>query len=214
MALAEINPLYKPAMRLITNILRSDGFENIGVTDGSGNFTGNLFALIDVPGIVIKNNQYIVVNNTVLTVVSAGLSGAQPLSSSDPISSGTIDVDTGDIVLTGLNLNTPVLYNLTSPTIVETSFAHNYVNDLVIRLVVPKGYGMVQANNMVGRIEVLTDTTFAIDVDTSAADPFVYPSLAVRNSLRRAAQAVPAGTFNNTTLGVFRNVLPFTGITS
>jgi hypothetical protein len=42
-----------------------------------------------------------------------------------------------------------------------------------MRLNIPKGYGMQQANQLQGEITVTGDTTFTIDIDTTQMDPFL-----------------------------------------
>ncbi len=63
--------------------------------------------------------------------------------------------------MAGIALTSPVylpamriVTNITQafPAIVTTSFAHNYMDELIVRLNVPTGWGMVQANQLFGQI--------------------------------------------------------------
>lgn len=59
------------------------------------------------------------------------------------------------------------------PAVVTTTFAHQYLTGLIVRLNIPKGYGMTQANQLYGPIIVTGDSTFTIDIDTTYFDPFI-----------------------------------------
>jgi len=59
------------------------------------------------------------------------------------------------------------------PAIVTTTTNHQYITGMVIRLNIPKGFGMQQVNQKYGEIIKLSDTTFSIDIDTTLMDPFL-----------------------------------------
>jgi len=61
------------------------------------------------------------------------------------------------------------------PCVVTTSFEHNYLSGLVVRLDIPNEYGMVQANQLFGPITYLTPTTFSMPIDTTFFTPFNVP---------------------------------------
>ncbi|MGD0331228.1 MAG: hypothetical protein ABSB40_12435 [Nitrososphaeria archaeon] len=92
------------------------------------------------------------------------------------------------------------------PAVVTTSFAHNYLTGLVVRLDIPDDYGMVQANQQFGPITVLSDTTFSIPIDTTFFDAFVVPSSAVISTL---AQAVPMAEVSSQLYQAVRDVAPY-----
>lgn len=94
-----------------------------------------------------------------------------------------------------------------NPAVVTTTFNHGYINGIVLRLVVPLGYGMVQANQLSGTITVTGATTFTIDIDTSLFSPFVTPATAPDNL--QSSQAVPFGEDNSILLAAVQNVLPY-----
>jgi hypothetical protein len=86
---------------------------------------------------------------------------------------------------------------VSSPAIVTTDVAHGYISNQIIRLLIPKEYGM--NINASGAITVINSTSFSIDIDTSNQYPFVTPT-AVPNtqSAFTDAQAIPdSGTWNN-----------------
>lgn len=93
------------------------------------------------------------------------------------------------------------------PCMVTTSFDHGYVNGTTLRLKVPLGYGMTEANNLFGSIIVNGTDTFYLDVDTTHFTPFVIPSTAPYNL--QSSQCVPFGELTNTLKASLVNVLPF-----
>lgn len=115
--------------------------------------------------------------------------------------------------MAGIALQTPVyqpamriITNITqaNPAVVTTSFAHNYMNELIVRLNIPNGWGMDQANQLFGDIVVLSPTTFAVNIDTTQFYAFVTPS-----SPQQYPQVVPFGEDNDTLINAVMNVLPF-----
>ena len=92
------------------------------------------------------------------------------------------------------------------PSLVTTSFDHNYQTGDIVRLFIPFGFGMVQADNLVGTITVTGPTTFAIDIDTYNFDPFVpVPGPTVFPIAQ--PQVVPIGEINSKLSQATRNVL-------
>lgn len=102
-----------------------------------------------------------------------------------------------------------IITNVTNgfPAIVTTSFAHQYDTGLIIRLILPPGYGMDQVNQKFSQINVIDETSFSIDIDTTDFQPFVTPE-----SPTQFAQAIPTGEINSTVYLATRNVLPYRAI--
>ena len=100
-------------------------------------------------------------------------------------------------IITGLTNGTPA--------VVTTSFDHNYSSGLIVRLYIPKGYGMLQANHLVGTITVTDETSFTIDIDTTAFDSFTMPT-GDPWYINSYAQVVPIGEENSSLLQATRNV--------
>lgn len=88
------------------------------------------------------------------------------------------------------------------PASVTTTFAHQYKDLTVVRLDIPVGFGMQQANQLFGTILVTSPTTFTIDIDTTPFDAFSIPA-----GTSQAAQVVPIGEDNSTLKAATLNVL-------
>lgn len=93
-----------------------------------------------------------------------------------------------------------------SPAIVTTSFAHQYITGMIVRLNIPNGYGMQQANQMYAPIVVLTTTTFSIAIDTIKMDPFVYQVNLGNTDGSGAASGTISGTSTLIGLGQIFNI--------
>jgi len=93
------------------------------------------------------------------------------------------------------------------PAVVTTTFNHQYKTGTIVRLNIPLGYGMYQANQLTGEIAVTGATTFAIAIDTTLFDPFTTPSTFPETF--QHAQCVPIGENNDTLKAAVFNVLPY-----
>lgn len=60
-----------------------------------------------------------------------------------------------------------------NPAVITTTTNHQYIDGMIMRINVPKGFGMQQVNQLQGEITRLSDTTFSIDIDTTNMDPFL-----------------------------------------
>ena len=102
-----------------------------------------------------------------------------------------------------------IISNITNanPASVTTTFNHNYITGMIVRLNIPPGYGMQQANQLYGPIIVTGDTTFTIDINTIPMDTFSAPSTFPQN--RQNAQVTPIGELSDTLLAATQNVLPY-----
>ncbi len=94
-----------------------------------------------------------------------------------------------------------------NPAAVTTTFNHQYITGMIVRLNIPEGFGMVQANQLYGPIIVTGNTTFTIDIDTTNFDVFAAPSSFPFN--RQYAQVTPIGELNVTLKAATANVLPY-----
>lgn len=100
-----------------------------------------------------------------------------------------------------------VVTDITNATnaVVTTSVDHNYMTGLIVRLYVPRYYGMKQANRKKGTINVLSNDTFSIEIDTQNFDPFVIP--AASQYYWKTALVVPIGNIIDPSSTVsFKNV--------
>jgi len=102
-----------------------------------------------------------------------------------------------------------IITNITnaSPAVVTTSFAHQYLTGTIVRLDIPKGFGMVQANQLFGDITVLSPTTFSIPINTIYFDQFMISNVFPYSY--QSAQSVPIGENNNMLTAAVQNVLPY-----
>lgn len=85
---------------------------------------------------------------------------------------------------------------------------HQYSTGLIVRLYVPEGFGMVQANELYGTITVVNDTQFTISIDTTNFDAFVVPAYQP-GAFGTPAQVVPIGQVNSILTEATQNVLPY-----
>lgn len=83
---------------------------------------------------------------------------------------------------------------------------HQYQTGLIVRLIIPSGFGMVQANQLFGPITVVNDTQFTITIDTTLMDPFVIPTLRP-GAFATPAQAIPMAELNSILTEARRNIL-------
>lgn len=83
---------------------------------------------------------------------------------------------------------------------------HQYNSGLIVRLLVPYGFGMVQADQLSGPITVINSTQFTIPVDTTNFDAFVVPT--PDNIYATPAQVLPGGEISSILTEATQNVLP------
>ena len=83
---------------------------------------------------------------------------------------------------------------------------HQYGNGLIVRLYVPIGFGMVQANHLSGPITVVNDTQFTIPINTTDFDAFVLPAFQP-GAYGTPAQVVPVGEINSILTQATENIL-------
>lgn len=101
-----------------------------------------------------------------------------------------------------------IITAITNATVaqVTTSFAHDYLDGEIVRLYIPDGFGMVQADKHTGTISVTGATTFTIDLDTSTYDQFVIPP-ENPGHFYTSAHVVPLGEVNQQLRAATKNVL-------
>jgi hypothetical protein len=85
-----------------------------------------------------------------------------------------------------------------NPAVITTTTNHQYITGMIIRVNIPKGFGMQQVNQQQGEITVLSNTTFSIDLDTTLMDPFL--------SLINLGTTDGSGNISGT---ISTNVVPF-----
>lgn len=75
--------------------------------------------------------------------------------------------------------------------VVNFGTTHPYTPGELVSFRVSKPYGMVEINNLTGRVLAITSQTITIDIDTRSFNSFVYPP---SGTVTIPAQAVPAGS--------------------
>ena len=90
---------------------------------------------------------------------------------------------------------------------VTTSFDHDYETGDIVRLYVPDGFGMTQADKLQGKITVTGTDTFTIDVDTRAFDVFVIPA-PVPWYIAQYPSVLPIGEISANLGAATQNTLP------
>lgn len=102
-----------------------------------------------------------------------------------------------------------IISNITNafPAEVTTTFDHQYITGTIVRLYVPAGYGMVEANQLKGSIIVTSTTTFTIDIDTTQFTAYETPTTFPEDE--QYAQVVPIGEVNGILTAAVQNVLPY-----
>jgi len=104
-----------------------------------------------------------------------------------------------------------------STTTITTSTAHGYVTGMTLRVLVPgdintatKGtagpVGMTQMNKLSGKITVIDEYTFTIDIDSTNFDSFTIPVIWPANT-GLYPQVVPYAEENDMNTEAVRNVL-------
>lgn len=83
------------------------------------------------------------------------------------------------------------------PAQVTTTFAHDYVDGMIVRLYIPNDVGMWQLNRQKSAITVTGDATFTIDIDTRTYDAFAIPSNPRRHQ-KVCPQVIPIGEVTST----------------
>ena len=102
-----------------------------------------------------------------------------------------------------------------NPVAITTTFAHNYSTGLIVRVVIPNGYGMVPpllpgqtvtTRFFEGPITVTSATTFTMPIDTTALNAFAVPA-PNPGHFYTDTQVIPVGEVNSTLYLATVNVL-------
>jgi len=94
-----------------------------------------------------------------------------------------------------------------NPASVTTTFNHQYLTGAIVRLNIPTGFGMVQANQLYAPIIVTGNTTFTIDINTTQFDVFAAATSYPHN--RQSASVTPVGEISSMLSSAVQNVLPY-----
>lgn len=104
------------------------------------------------------------------------------------------------LLITGITQSFPMVITFTVPL----TGANTYIAGQVVRLLVPKTWGMFQANGLMGKILTIGATTMALNIDSSLFDAFTNGS----STSETPASLSPAGA-QNLQYGNNTNQVPF-----
>ena len=93
-----------------------------------------------------------------------------------------------------------------NPATITTSFDHDYETGTVVRIYVPKWYGMTQMDKLTGEITVTGTDTFTIDIDTTAFDAFSIPGT-IPWYVTTYPSVIPIGEDSDMLTSATRNIL-------
>ena len=104
-----------------------------------------------------------------------------------------------------------IVSNITrsNPVVITTSQDHLYVSGTIVRIDIPftpiggTSCGMQQINQQFGPINVLTDTTFSLPIDSTYFDAYLGPS----TLYTQQPQSVPIGENTDQLNAAVQNVL-------
>lgn len=83
-----------------------------------------------------------------------------------------------------------------SPTVFTTTVAHAFVVGQQVRILIPTGWGTTQIDNTTGFVTAVTATTVTVDIDSTGATAFAYPSSATAALGITYPQIIPVGDAN------------------
>lgn len=92
------------------------------------------------------------------------------------------------LLITGISQSFPMVVSFTVPS----TGSNTYVVGQVVRLFVPKTWGMYQANGLMGKIFAVGSTSMALNIDSTYFDAFVDGS----STSETPASLSPAGSQN------------------
>jgi len=101
------------------------------------------------------------------------------------------------LLITAITQSAPMVISVAIGN--PTTEANTYIVGMNVRLLVPRPYGMYQANGLVGTITAINGSDFTLTLDSSGFDPFVTPS----GNVEQPASIAPSGSrnlqYNNST---------------
>jgi len=104
------------------------------------------------------------------------------------------------LLITGITQDYPMVVTFTVPS----TGSNTYIENQLVRLTVPRTWGMYQANGLTGKILNVNSTTMALDIDSTYFDTFVDGSA----TSETPASLSPAGS-RNLEFSNLTNRIPF-----
>lgn len=93
-----------------------------------------------------------------------------------------------------------------NPAVITTSFDHDYRTGDIVRINVPKEYGMIQIDKFRGPITVTGTATFTMKIDSTLFDALSFPS-PLPWYVSSSPHVVPVGEINSNLGASVQNVL-------
>lgn len=110
---------------------------------------------------------------------------------------GTIQIPSA-LEITAITNSKPMIVTTEADPVNQQN---NYISGQLVRLFIPYGYGMQQANGMTAKILLVAGNDFTLDVNSTNFDTFSVPSTGIK-----PASLSPAGSqnlqYDNSTNGV------------
>lgn len=99
-----------------------------------------------------------------------------------------------------------LISNITNgnPASVTTTFNHGYITGMIVRLNVPRNFGMYEVNQLYAPITVTGNTTFTIELDTTRMSSYNAP---VQMYERHTSYVTPIGEVNAILTAATKNLL-------
>ena len=94
-----------------------------------------------------------------------------------------------------------------NPASVTTTFDHDYGSGDIVRLIIPRWFGMVEADKLTGTITVTGTDTFDVDINTTSFTPFSVPS-PIPWYVNTYPYVSPVGEISANLAGATQNTLP------
>lgn len=104
----------------------ASGGSAVGITDGSGNATGNVLTILADAGLTLAVGQAFSIGNQMYTIVS-NTPGAQPMLAT--MGSGTFNISTGDYTIAGGPVTTPIFFYPALPVMGIDQYEIGATND-------------------------------------------------------------------------------------
>ncbi len=101
------------------------------------------------------------------------------------------------LLITGISQSNPMSVTTTFDPVTAVN---TYIAGMLVKLIVPKSYGMYQANGLIGKVMDVMGPVFLLSIDATSFDAFITPP----SMAERPASLTPYGInnveYNNTNL--------------
>lgn len=101
---------------------------------------------------------------------------------------GTVTIPSALLLISATRANPMVI----TVSIGNSAQAFSFIPGMAVKLVVPRAYGMIQADGLVGIIQAVNGLDLTLNINSSGFDEFVIPS----GNISAPASICPAGSRN------------------